>query len=59
MAKRKSGGSIAGLTKQKAALRAKISANKKRVRDAQRAAKLRREVASLKNKLKNTAKKRK
>ena len=59
MAHRKSGGSIAGLTKQKAGLRAKIAAQKKKVRDGQRAAKLRREVASLKNKLKTTAKRKK
>ena len=52
MAKRKSGGSVAGLQKTKASLRAKISAIKKKKKDAQRAAKLKREVDSLRNQLK-------
>lgn len=55
MAKKKSGGSVAGLQKQKAALRAKLSAQKKKASDAKRAAKLKREVESLKNKLKTTS----
>lgn len=56
MAKKKSGGSIAGLQKTKASLRAKISAQKKKVNDAKRAAKLKREVESLRKKLKTTGK---
>jgi|CXWL01.1.fsa_nt_gi hypothetical protein len=47
MAKRKSSGSIAGLLNQKKRLKAQIAAKKKKVKDAQRANKLRREVASL------------
>ncbi len=60
MAKKRSGGaSVAGLQKQKASLRAKISAQKKKVNDAKRAAKLKREVESLKNKLKTTTRRKK
>jgi seryl-tRNA synthetase len=57
--KKKSGGSIVGLTKQKKALKAKISAANKKKKDEIRARKLRAEVASLKNKLKTTSKKKK
>lgn len=59
MAKKKSGGSVAGLQKQKSALKAKISAIKKKKKDAQRAAKLRREVESLKGQLRSAGKRRK
>ena len=55
MAKKKSGGaSVAGLLKQKAALKAKITAQNKKKKDAARATKLKREVESLRNKLKTT-----
>lgn len=48
--KRKAGSSVAALLKQKAALKAKISAQNKKKKDAARAAKLKREIASLKTK---------
>jgi hypothetical protein len=55
--KRKSGGSVSALLKQKASLKARLSAIKKAKKDAQRAAKLRREVESLKSQLRNTGRK--
>lgn len=57
--KKKSGGSIASLTKQKKALKAKISAANKKKKDEVRARKLKAEVARLKNSLKSTSKKKK
>jgi hypothetical protein len=51
MAKRKTGGSLTSLQNQKKRLRAQLAAKKKKVRDAQKAAKLKREVASLKKQL--------
>lgn len=54
--KRKAGSSVAALQKAKAALKSKISAqNKKKAQDV-RAAKLRREIEVLKNKLRTTTK---
>lgn len=59
MAKRKHGGSVAGLQKQKASLKSKLAAQRKKVADAKRAAKLKREVESLRNKLKSASKRKK
>lgn len=56
--KRKAGSSVAALTKKKAALKAKISLQNKKKKDVARAAKLRREISTLENKLR-TGKKRK
>lgn len=54
--KRKAGSSVAALQKQKAALKSKISAQNKKKNESVRAAKLRREIESLKSKLKTTTK---
>lgn len=52
--KKKAGSSVAALVKQKTALKAKIAAQNKRKKDAARAAKLKREIETLKNKVKTT-----
>lgn len=54
---KKRGGSVAGLLNQKKRLRAQLTAINKKKREAQRATKLRRELDSLKGKVK-TARKR-
>ena len=56
MAKRK-GGSLTSLQNQKKRLRAQIAGVKKKKRDAQRAVKLRNEVASLRRQLSTKRKK--
>lgn len=50
--KKKAGSSVAALAKRKAAIKAKISLQNKKKKDAARAAKLRREIATLEGKLK-------